>query len=210
MFTKMVLPVLGGSPSVWSVAMVVFQSLLLAGYAYAHALARYLPLRVAAPLHLAVMGCALAALPIELAAGWGKAPADGEAVWLLGLFLLSVGLPFFALSANGPLLQAWFSRSNHPHARDPYFLYGASNIGSFAALIAYPLAIEPLFTLRDQSRVWMLGFAVLAGLIAICAAAAARNASAPSRIAAGVAAASAPRRQIWRQRFGWIALSLVP
>ncbi|WP_082473159.1 fused MFS/spermidine synthase [Methylobacterium sp. Leaf85] len=210
MFTKMVLPVLGGSPSVWSVAMVVFQSLLLAGYAYAHALARYLPLRVAAPLHLAVMGCALAALPIELAAGWGKPPADGEAVWLLGLFLLSVGLPFFALSANGPLLQAWFSRSNHPHARDPYFLYGASNIGSFTALIAYPLAIEPLLTLRDQSQVWMLGFAVLAGLIAICAAAAARNASAPSRIAAGVAAASASRREIWRQRFGWIALSLVP
>ncbi|GJD40357.1 fused MFS/spermidine synthase [Methylobacterium bullatum] len=210
MFTKMVLPVLGGSPSVWSVAMVVFQSLLLAGYAYAHALARYLPLRVAAPLHLAVMGCALAALPIELAAGWGKPPADGEAVWLLGLFLVSVGLPFFALSANGPLLQAWFSRSNHPHARDPYFLYGASNIGSFTALIAYPLAIEPLLTLRDQSRVWMLGFAVLAGLIAICAAAAARNASAPSRIAAGVAAASASRREIWRQRFGWIALSLVP
>ncbi|WP_019906601.1 fused MFS/spermidine synthase [Methylobacterium sp. 77] len=210
MFTKMVLPVLGGSPSVWSVAMVFFQALLLAGYAYAHALARYLPLRIAAPLHLAVMGCALAALPIELAAGWGKPPADGEAFWLLGLFLVSVGLPFFALSANGPLLQAWFSRSTHPHARDPYFLYGASNIGSFAALIAYPLAIEPLLPLRDQSRLWMLGFAALAGLIALCAAAAARNAAPRSRIVAGGTVASLSARDVWRQRIGWIALSLVP
>ncbi|GJE16143.1 spermidine synthase [Methylobacterium marchantiae] len=210
MFTKMVLPVLGGSPSVWSVAMVFFQALLLAGYAYAHALARYLPLRIAAPLHLAVMGCALAALPIQLAAGWGKPPADGEAVWLLGLFLASVGLPFFALSANGPLLQAWFSRSNHPHARDPYFLYGASNIGSFAALIAYPLAIEPLLTLHDQSRAWMLGFAFLAGMIAICAAAAARNAAPATRTIAGATVALPSARQAWRQRLGWIALSFVP
>lgn len=219
MFTKMVLPVLGGSPGVWSVAMVFFQALLLAGYAYAHGLARHLPLRIAAPIHLAVMGCALAVLPIELATGWGKPPAHGEAFWLLGLFLASVGLPFFALAANGPLLQAWFARSDHPHARDPYFLYGASNIGSFAALIAYPLAIEPLLTLRGQSLAWTVGFAALAGLIALCAVAASRHATppAPSQAGAaalpvlqGAAALPLPHGALWGQRLGWIGLSVVP
>ena len=144
MFTKMVLPVLGGSPAVWSIALVFFQALLLAGYCYAHLLARYASTGAALALHLALMLGAGLSLPIAIPAGWTSAPADGEAFWLLGLFAVSVGLPFFALAANGPLLQAWFSRSGHPRAADPYFLYAASNVGSFAALVAYPLAVEPL------------------------------------------------------------------
>src|SRR6266849_6116992 len=96
MFTKMVLPRLGGSPSVWSVAMVFFQAALLAGYAYAHVLTRYAPGRMSVVIHLAVMIAACLALPLHIATGWGKPPAVGESFWLLGLFAVSIGLPFFA------------------------------------------------------------------------------------------------------------------
>jgi len=170
MFTKMVLPKLGGSPGVWSVAMVFFQSVLLAGYAYAHCLATWFSVRRAALIHIAVMAVVLAsALPIGLATGFGRPPVEGEAWWLMGLFAASVGLPFFALSANGPLLQAWFARTGHPHARDPYFLYGSSNFGSLLALLSYPLLVEPLTTLGQQGRLWTWGFAALIALIACCA-----------------------------------------
>src|SRR5215813_5450973 len=128
MFTKMVLPRLGGSPQVWTVAMVFFQATLLAGYAYARALTRLAPLRVSILTHLAVMiaGCPL--LPLAIASGWARPPAGHEAWWLLTLFGVSIGLPFFALAANAPLLQAWFARTDHPAAKDPYFLYAASNV----------------------------------------------------------------------------------
>ena len=127
MFTKMVLPRLGGAAAVWSVAMVFFQAALLAGYAYAHLLTRYAPGRPSVLIHLAVMIAACLALPIHIASGWGRPPVTGEAFWLLKLFAVSIGLPFFALAANGPLLQAWFVRTDHPAAKDPYFLYAASN-----------------------------------------------------------------------------------
>src|SRR5262249_8396846 len=128
MFTKMVLPRLGGSPQVWTVAMVFFQATLLAGYAYARALTRLAPLRVSILTHLAVMiaGCPL--LPLAIASGWARPPAGHEAGGVLTLFGVSIGLPFFALAANAPLLQAWFARTDHPAAKDPYFLYAASNV----------------------------------------------------------------------------------
>ena len=157
MFTKMVLPILGGSPGVWSVAMVFFQAVLLLGYLYAHLLARFLPLRLAAGVHALVLLAAFLAMPIAVANGLGRPPGDGAALWLMGLFAVSVGLPFFAVSGNGPLLQAWFARSGHAQAADPYFLYGASNLGSFAALLSYPLALEPFLTVAGQSRLWMAG-----------------------------------------------------
>ena len=166
MFTRMVLPMLGGSPGVWTVAMVFFQAVLLAGYFYAHMLTRYLPLRTAALLHIGVMALALLCLPVARAAGFEHPPETGTAFWLIGLFGASVGLPFFALAGNGPLLQAWFSRSGHPHSADPYFLYGASNLGSFAGLLAYPVLIEPVLRLDEQSSVWTFGFVLLAALIA--------------------------------------------
>ena len=151
MFTKLVLPILGGSPSVWSIAMVFFQGLLLCGYGYAHLLARWVSPKRALPIHLGLMVLALITLPIAIPAGWVKAPSGYEAPWLLALFGMVVGLPFFALSANGPLLQAWFSRTGHKDAKDPYFLYAASNIGSFAALLLYPVAIEPVLKLKEQT-----------------------------------------------------------
>jgi hypothetical protein len=168
MFTKMVLPRLGGAPAVWSVAMVFFQATLLAGYAYAHGLIRLARPQVGLAIHVAVMVGAVFVLPLAIAQGWGAAPQRGEAFWLLGLFAVSIGLPFFALSASAPLLQAWFARTDHPRAANPYFLYAASNVGSFLALISYPLALEPLTRLTDQSRAWSVGFCILILLMAAC------------------------------------------
>ena len=215
MFTKMVMPVLGGTPAVWSVAMVFFQSVLLLGYAYAHGLTRRLPARTAAGVHLGLMVLVFAiALPIALSDALGSPPEQGQALWLIGVFGLSVGLPFFAVSANGPLLQAWFARTGHPHADDPYFLYGASNIGSLLALLAYPLVVEQMLPLQMQASVWSAGFAALFVSIAACALFL-RNA-APATAAASAAAPAAddtapPASLVTnRDRLAWIGLSLVP
>ncbi len=154
LFTKMVLPRLGGSPAVWSVAMVFFQSLLLGGYAYAHYLMQLPSRAMPAAIHLVLLVAALLTLPLSIAGGWGDPPTSGYAFWLLGLFAVSIGLPFFALAANNPLLQAWFVRTGHPSGPDPYFLYASSNIGSFLALLSYPVLLEPMFTLRSQNLIW--------------------------------------------------------
>ena len=144
MFAKMALPQLGGSPSVWAVSMCFFQAALLGGYLYAHALSTYLTPRLAVFAHLALLVITFLALPITLPASLGEPPAGDAYLWLMGVLALGVGLPFFAVSANAPLLQSWFARTGHPHAKDPYFLYGASNLGSLLALMSYPLIIEPV------------------------------------------------------------------
>ncbi|WP_053221147.1 fused MFS/spermidine synthase [Methylobacterium indicum] len=207
MFTKMVLPRLGGSPATWSVALVVFQALLLGGYLYAHLLARHLGTRAALAVHLGLMLVAALALPIGLPAGFDRPPGENEALWLVGLFTTAVGLPFFALSANGPLLQAWFARSGHPRAGDPYFLYAASNVGSFAALLAYPLLIEPLLTLRVQAEAWVAGFAVL-GLL-ILASGLASGAVLPASPGTPAPALASPAPG-WPRRWAWIGFAFVP
>ncbi len=207
MFTKMVLPRFGGAPSVWSVAMVFFQAALLAGYAYAHWLTRYAGSRASVVIHLTVMSAAAFALPLSIAEGWGRPPAAGEALWLIGLFAASIGLPFFALAANGPLLQAWFARTDHPDAKDPYFLYAASNVGSFLALLSYPIAVEPFVRLGDQARFWSLGFYLLIALLAACGALLWRSPHRPADIATDGAAPAPPT---WRDAAFWVALAAVP
>jgi hypothetical protein len=208
MFTKMVLPQLGGSASVWTMAMVFFQSVLLGGYVYAHCLARYVPNRAAVPIHLAVMSVACAWLPLHVAEGWGLAPASREGVWLLTLFLVSIGLPFFALSANGSLLQYWFSRSEHPASKDPYFLYFASNAGSLLALVSYPVVIEPALGLRDQAGLWTIAYVIAILLVGTCGmlALASTHASRPID-ASGMATDAAPS---WRAVLSWVGLAAVP
>src|SRR5213078_1045057 len=161
LFTKMVLPRLGGSPAVWSVAMVFFQSLLLGGYAYAHFLMQLRNRAIPVAVHLVLLVIALTTLPLSISGGWGDPPTSGYAFWLLGLFAVSIGLPFFALSANNPLLQAWFVRTGHPDGKDPYFLYAASNVGSFIALLSYPVLIEPGLSLRAQTLLWTAGYWLL-------------------------------------------------
>ena len=209
MFTKMVLPRLGGTPAIWSVAMVFFQGLLLAGYLYAHLSAKYLSTRTAAIVHLALLSATFAlSLPIAVSDWLGRPSADHEAFWLLGVFGLSVGLPFFAVAGNGPLLQSWFSRSGHKHAADPYFLYGASNLGSFAALLMYPAIVEPLLTLRSQGLIWDAGFAMLGGGIALSAMCVLRQKPETSIASAAPTGASTPLTT--HQRLSWICLALVP
>jgi hypothetical protein len=205
MFTKMLLPRLGGAPAVWSVAMVVFQAALLAGYAYAHLLARTLRPGLAALVHLAFLAVAGLALPISVAHGFDVPPEGGLIPWLVVLIVASIGLPFVALSASAPLLQSWFAASGHARAGNPYVLYAASNVGSFAALIAYPFAIEPLMTLRMQAWTWTLGYGGLALLIAATALFAARATTiAPARSGEDAAAPTLGRR------LAWIALAAVP
>jgi hypothetical protein len=215
MFTKMVTPALGGTPAVWSVAIVFFQAVLLAGYAWAHLLGRLLGTGGAAGAHLAIMGLAFAVtLPVAFDAAADRPPADMPALWLIGVFSVSIGLPFFAVSANAPLLQAWFSRSGHAHARDPYFLYGASNVGSFLALLAYPLLIEPSLTLGAQSAAWSGGFVLLAAGIIACAALilVLRSQVPPPGLdeALSAAAAGGASHTGAGDRLAWIGLALVP
>lgn len=207
MFTKLVLPRLGGAPSVWSVAMVFFQVALLAGYAYAHALARFLAPGRAAFVHLAVLAAAAVTLPIGIAAGFGVPPADGVSFWLFALFACSIGLPFGALSASAPLLQSWFAQSGHRQAGNPYVLYAASNLGSFAALIAYPLLLEPVLTLKTQTQLWSAGFAVLAALIAAAAVLVAQRAITPAPPIDDAPDVTALTRV---ERARWVALAAVP
>ena len=205
MFTKMVLPFLGGAPSVWSVAMVFFQAALLVGYGYAHLLARTLPPRQAALVHLGVLAAAAFMLPIGIAAGFGDPPSDWVGLWLVGLFTASIGLPFAALSASAPLLQSWFAASGHAQARNPYVLYAASNFGSFAALFAYPLALESLLPLRGQAWAWSIGFAILAVMVAAAAVVASRGAG--NMVPARAVAATRPTL---RDRLAWMTLAAIP
>lgn len=206
LFAKMVLPQLGGAPSVWSVAMVFFQAMLLAGYAYAHLLTRFIPGWPSALVHIGVMVAAAFALPLAIASGWDQPPPEREALWLVGLFAASIGLPFFALSANSPLLQAWLARTPHPAAGDPYFLYAASNVGSFLALISYPLLVEPFTRLGDQARFWSVAFVILIGLIAACGAFLARS-STSAKADIPILKTAPPTR---REAAAWIALAAAP
>ncbi|WP_036049437.1 fused MFS/spermidine synthase [Bradyrhizobium sp. Tv2a-2] len=208
LFTKMVLPRLGGSPAVWSVAMVFFQTLLLAGYAYAHFLMRIKNRVIPVAIHILLLVVAMATLPLSIATGWGDPPTSGYAVWLLGLFALSIGLPFFALAANNPLLQAWFVRTGHPAGPDPYFLYASSNIGSFLALLSYPVLLEPMFTLHTQDLMWSAGYGLLIVLIASCGMLLLRSpALAAADLQTEETAAPPPS---WTLRARWIFLAAVP
>ena len=205
MFAKMVLPKLGGAPAVWSVAMVFFQTALLAGYAYAHLLNRLLLPRSAAMFQLLLVGVTAMTLPIAIAHGWGAPPSEGTALWLFGLFAASIGLPFFALSASAPLLQSWFAASGHPQASNPYVLYAASNLGSFAALFAYPVIVEPFLTLKTQAAAWSIGFALLAVLLSVVG-----LFTAGAVPAAAQADAADDVRASAGERMRWIALAAVP
>ncbi len=209
MFAKMVLPVLGGSPSVWAVAMCFFQAALLIGYCYAHFLNRHAPRR-GALIHLALGAIALLFLPIGLPAYWGEPPPGDPYLWQLGLFAVAVGIPFIAVSANAPLLQAWFAGTGAKSADNPYFLYAASNLGSLIALLGYPFLLEPLLGLKTLAIAWTAGFVALQFSIALCAAQAGRLLGGP------IASGSAPVTTndgsaiTWRQRATWTGLALVP
>ena len=165
MFARFVLPLLGGTPAVWTTAMLFFQTALLLAYLYAHWTTRRFGPRRQAALHLALVAAALLVLPLGLPDGWTP-PVDSSPVpWLLLLLLVSVGLPFFVVSSTAPLLQCWLADTDHPDGRDPYFLYRASNIGSVIGLLSYPLLVERELTLDAQSWLWSAGYGLLALLL---------------------------------------------
>jgi hypothetical protein len=169
LFTKMVLPLLGGSPAVWNTCLLFFQALLLGGYLYAYLSSRWLSAKVQAIVHLALLVATIVVLPIHIPASWAHPPGTALPIpWLLGLLTVSLGLPFFLLSAGAPMMQRWFAETRHSSAQNPYFLYAASNLGSFASLLAYPFIIEPRMRISEQSVTWLEFYYALLLLIAVC------------------------------------------
>lgn len=202
MVAKMILPRFGGSPAVWTTSMLFFQVLLLLGYAYAHASTKWLGPKRQAIVHVVLL--AIAALLTKLAL-----PATGEVVnnqgQVLLVLALMVGAPFFVLSAGAPLIQRWFGNTSDPAAKDPYFLYSASNLGSMIALVSYPFLIEPRFALGQQASLWTYAFYGLIALMALCAI------LLQSQKPVADAATTEESRPITNQdRFRWLLLAAVP
>ena len=168
LFAKIVLPVIGGAPAVWTTAMLFFQTVLIVGYLYAHLSTRYLPTRVQIIGHMALWALALIFLPPALPDGWRLDASGSIAVQTLGLFALGVGAPFALLSANAPLIQSWYAKSGGPSSDDPYFLYGASNLGSLVALLAFPLLAERFFGAGQIAFAFSAGFVLLGAGLASC------------------------------------------
>jgi hypothetical protein len=212
MFAKMVLPRLGGSPAVWNTCLVFYQAVLLAGYVYAHLTFRWLGARRQAILHLAILALPWLTLPIAIRTPW--LPSwGGPSMELLVLLAASVGLPFFVVSSSTPMLQVWFADTRHVDARDPYFLYAASNLGSLASLLAYPLVIEPWLPLIPQSHAWTIGYGFLTALVAGCAVLlwCSPHAVTPDPTDEPASAGDEPvTRPTAGQRFRWLALSFIP
>ena len=181
LFAKMVLPLLGGSPSVWTTCMLFFQAALLAGYAYGHAGIQALGIRRHALVHSVIVWLPLLLLPIGV--DQSTAAAAGEPIaWLLQTMGSSVGLPFVVLASTAPLLQRWYSSLGNRSAADPYWLYSASNIGSFAALLAFPILFEPMIPLGRQTAIWKVAYAIVAALLTACAVSVLRRASSSSDV----------------------------
>jgi spermidine synthase len=165
LFTRMILPQIGGAAAVWTTAMLFFQTVLIGGYLYAHLLTRHVPTIAQIGIHISLLLLALMFLPLAVPEGWQYDTARPVVTQTLWLYALGVGLPFAVLSANAPLIQSWYRKSGGPSAEDPYFLYAASNLGSLVALLAFPLVAEPLFGMKAISQGWSIGFLVLGPLL---------------------------------------------
>jgi hypothetical protein len=218
MIARLVLPHFGGAATVWSTTSLFFQLVLLTGYLYAHLGTNRLGIRTQAWLHVVVLLVPLVALPVSLPESPAPLTGENPALALLTVLTLAIGLPFAVISTSGPLLQRWYSWTSGPRAHDPYFLYAASNVGSFVGLLAYPLAIEPLMTLDQQRMAWSIGFCVAAALLLACAVAAVQSRHRKSRLpSAAMATAPTPERShssagrpSRRQQVTWFLLAFLP
>ncbi|WP_122465040.1 fused MFS/spermidine synthase [Brevundimonas lutea] len=211
MIAKMILPTLGGSPAVWNASMAFFQAALLAGYAYAHLLQRLPSLRAQFLVHLAALAGAAVVLPLGVTGLFGAPPVDAPVPWLLSVLAISIGLPFAALSATAPLLQAWYAKTHgaEPGAGSPYAFYAASNLGSMLALLSYPLVIEPFTTVDAQTLGWTLGYFLFSLVIALVAITGWRYRAGAAADADATAESSAARIT-WRERGIWLLLAAAP
>lgn len=205
MFARMILPLLGGTSSVWNVSMLFFQACLLGGYAYTHLSSRFLSIRVQALIHLGLLLLCMVFLPVLVDPA--TMPGPNPALWQLGLMLSLIGGPFMVVSASAPMIQRWFTATGHKDAANPYFLYAASNIGSLGALVSYPLVVEPLLTLHGQSHGWAAGYGALIALTALCALVVWKNREAAIRPTAQSAAVPTPDT---KTRLTWLGLAFIP
>lgn len=205
MASKMVLPVLGGAPAVWNTAMLTFQLLLLAGYAYAHAVTEYVRAPRQWQVHALIIALSCIVLPLTVQLESSDALMRNPIAYLALALVLQVGLPFFCLSATAPLLQAWVSRSHHPLSRTPYVLYSASNLGSMAGLLGYVALVEPALALPDQAMAWSalylggMGALVVMGYLLRPQALPEKSDPAPATHPVG-----------WRQMMLWVWLAFLP
>jgi hypothetical protein len=220
MVGKMILPLVGGSPALWNTCMVFFQALLLLGYLYAHKLSHLPSPRKQVGIHLGVIGIALLALGLAafLTSNrsaipiWAELAPTGDR-WpilnVVGLLAVAVGVPFFAVSTTAPLLQRWFAGTGHPSARDPYFLYAASNAGSLLSLVSYPLLTEPLLRIVEQTWLFAGGFLLLGLLTALCGWALMNPLRPPSLMEPASQATISIEIPLSR-KLRWLALAFVP
>jgi uncharacterized membrane protein YhaH (DUF805 family) len=213
MVAKMLLPLFGGSPNVWNTSMVFFQGALLVGYGYAHLSTRWLGLRRHPAVHLAVLALPLLVLPIALPSFAVPPAGAAPAPWLLLVLLVAVGAPYAAVTTASPVLQRWFSSTDHPQAADPYVLYALGNAGSLLGLLSYPFLVEPNLPLASQSTIWAGGYVAFVLLVAACAVAMRRRRAAdvPSSVALATPLPPAGERPVTaRRRAWWILLAFVP
>lgn len=203
--SRMVLPDFGGSAAVWTTSVLFFQTALLLGYLYTHVATNRLRPSIQVRLHLLLYVLPVLALPLSVAATPGDGGTIDVVLRLLAGLTVGVGGPFLLVSTSGPLLQRWFSWTDHPRAHDPYFLYAASNVGSILGLVSYPALVEPLLDLRGQAVVWTAGYVVLGALLAVCA----------TRVPGGAAVqrpavTTASPRPSSRRVATWIGLAFLP
>lgn len=211
MLSKIILPRLGGTPAVWQTAMMFYQALLLGGYVYAHAATRRLGTKKQSRLHIALLVLSLASLPVSLHATDLFTPTAEPVRFLLLSLLLTIGAPFFILSANAPLIQHWYACHTATREYDPYMLYSASNLGSFAALLAYPFAIEPLLTLSGQTLTWSVLYGLFAMLLIACVWQINRHFEGESPLEGeSKEALEDAQTPTWRQKLHWVLLAFVP
>ena len=204
LISKLLMPVLGGAPAVWNTLLCFFQALLLAGYVYAHLLQRCRTMRIQVLLHILVVCFAMATLPIMLPATLPDPNNPYPMAWVLQAAFSTIGLPFFVLASTSPLLMAWFARSDHQLAADPYPFYAISNLGSMVALLSYPFVVEYFMTLPMQTWVWQGGFIACGLLLVAC----------------GMLGLLANKRKLkqpeptphptWKTRLTWVVLAFAP
>ena len=218
LIARMIVPLLGGSPSVWIVCSLCFQALLLLGYLWAHFVGSRLSLRVQVPLQLGLVLLAFFALPPSIDESLAHYAEEGHPTTGLVLLLLrAAGVPFFVLSTTSPLVQRWFSELGE---EDPYYLYAASNGGSMIALLGYPFLLEPLLSVGAQRRAFHVGYAFYTVLVFFCAITALKKKH-PPRIDVTPAPPGvsddrptgmlpAPPAPKWVERLAWIALAFAP
>ena len=221
MVGKLTLPLLGGTPAVWNTCMVFFQALLLLGYYYAHKTTSSFTLRRQVAVHLGVIGAAVAVLlggallssnhsPVPIARSLAPQGSEIPFFGIIAVLGLAIGMPFFVVSTTAPLLQKWFSDTGHPSAKDPYFLYAASNAGSLLSLVAYPFVVEPILTLKQQAWLWTGGFALMGYMIYLCGAVVRKTAPAVVKTTLGKKDDSSEPAPSLVTRIRWMVLAAVP